>query len=764
MKYVNKAVPKVDSKALITGKPVYTDDLAPKDCLVVKVLRSPYAHALIQEIKTDTAMKVPRIVCVLTYQDCPNKRFTMAGQTYPEPSPYDRLILDQRVRFVGDAVAIVAGETEEAVDRALKMIKVKYEVLEPLLDFRKAKDNEILVHPEDNWESLCPVGADNKRNLCASEENVYGDLEGTFAKCKYVVEETYHTKANQQAMMETFRTFTYMDAYGRLNVVSSTQVTFHVRRILATALDIPKSKIRVIKPRIGGGFGAKQTVVTEVYPALVTMKTGRAAKIIYTREESMIASSPRHEMELTVRVGADENGIIKAMDVYTLSNTGAFGEHGPTTVGLTGHKSIPLYGKIEAFRFAFDVVYTNVMSAGAYRGYGATQGIFAVESAVDELAAKMGVSAMELREKNLVKEGQIMPAYYNEPANSCALDRCLARAKEMIGWDEKYPVRDMGNGKVRSVGAAMAMQGSGISGVDTGAVAIKVNDDGFYSLMIGASDMGTGCDTILAQMAADCLDCEMDQIIVSGVDTDISPYDCGSYASSTTYVTGMAVIKTCESLKNKIMERGAQYLEVPVEEVEFDGKKVVHLPSGKEISLKEIGNNVMCNSNEPLMASEANSSPISPPPFMAGIAEIELDKETGKVELVDYVAVVDCGTVVNPALARVQVEGGIAQGIGMALYEDVVYNKDGKNFSNSFMQYKIPTRLDVGDIRVEFESSYEPTGPFGAKSIGEIVINTPSPAIANAIYNATHVRLRELPMTAEKIYRGMQELAEENAQ
>lgn len=763
MKYVNQAVPKVDSKALITGKPVYTDDLAPKDCLVVKVLRSPYAHALIQEIKTDTAMKVPGIVCVLTYEDCPNKRFTMAGQTYPEPSPYDRLILDQRVRFVGDAVAIVAGETEEAVDRALKMVKVKYEVLEPLLDFRKAKDNEILVHPEDNWESLCPVGADNKRNLCASEENIYGDLEGTFAKCKYVVEETYHTKANQQAMMETFRTYTYMDTYGRLNVVSSTQVTFHVRRILATALDVPKSKIRVIKPRIGGGFGAKQTVVTEVYPALVTMKTGRAAKIVYTREESMIASSPRHEMELTVRVGADENGIIKAMDVYTLSNTGAFGEHGPTTVGLTGHKSIPLYGKIEAFRFAFDVVYTNVMSAGAYRGYGATQGIFAVESAVDELAAKMGVSAMELREKNLVKEGQIMPAYYNEPANSCALDRCLARAKEMIGWDEKYPVRDMGNGKVRSVGAAMAMQGSGISGVDTGAVAIKVNDDGFYSLMIGASDMGTGCDTILAQMAADCLDCEMDQIIVSGVDTDSSPYDCGSYASSTTYVTGMAVVKTCETLKKKIMERGAQYLDVPADEVEFDGKKVIHLSSGKEISLKEIGNHVMCSSNEPLMASEANSSPISPPPFMAGIAEIELDKETGKVELVDYVAVVDCGTVVNPSLARVQVEGGIAQGIGMALYEDVVYNKDGKNFSNSFMQYKIPTRLDVGDIRVEFESSYEPTGPFGAKSIGEIVINTPSPAIANAIYNATHVRLRELPMTAEKIYRGMQELAEENA-
>ena len=756
MKYVNQAVPKVDSKALITGKPVYTDDLAPKDCLVVKVLRSPYAHALIQDIKMDTAMKVPGIVCILTYKDCPNKRFTMAGQTYPEPSPYDRLILDQRVRFVGDAVAIVAGETEEAVDRAMKMVKVTYEVLEPVLDFRSAKDNEVLVHPEDNWESLCPVGADNKRNLCASEENIHGDLEGTFAKCKYVVEETYHTKANQQAMMETFRTYTYMDVYGRLNVVSSTQVTFHVRRILATALDLPKSKIRVIKPRIGGGFGAKQTVVTEVYPALVTMKTGRAAKIVYTREESMIASSPRHEMEITVRVGADEQGIIKAMDVYTLSNTGAFGEHGPTTVGLSGHKSIPLYGNIEAFRFAFDVVYTNVMSAGAYRGYGATQGIFAVESAVDELAAKMGVSAMELREKNLVKEGQIMPAYYNEPANSCALDRCLARAKEMIGWDEKYPVRDMGNGKVRSVGAAMAMQGSGISGVDTGSVAIKVNDDGFYSLMIGASDMGTGCDTILAQMAADCMDCSADDFIVHGVDTDISPYDSGSYASSTTYLTGMAVVKACDSLREKILAQGAKYLECDVEEVDFDGQKVFMRSKDVSISLKEIGNRVMTNNEEALVAAGAHSSPVSPPPFMVGMAEVEVDKETGKVELIDYAAVVDCGTVVNPNLARIQTEGGIAQGIGMALYENVVYNEKGQCLSNSFMQYKIPSRMDVGDIRVEFESSYEPTGPFGAKSIGEVVINTPSPAIAHAVYNATGVQIKELPITSEKVYMGMQ--------
>ena len=700
---VSQAIPKVDYKALVTGKAVYTDDLAAKDSLVVKVLRSPYAHALIEDINLTRAELVPDIECILTYKDCPDKRFTMAGQTYPEPSPYDRLILDQRVRFVGDAVAIVAGRTKEAVNKALKLIKVKYEVLEPVLDFHKAKDNPILVHPEENWKSLCPVGADNKRNLCAHDSCEEGDIEAVLANCEYIIDQVYHTKANQQAMMETFRTYTYLDTYGRLNVLSSTQVPFHVRRILANALDIPKSKIRVIKPRIGGGFGAKQSVVSEVYPALVTWKTGKPAKMIFTREESMIASSPRHEMEVHVRLGADKDGIIQGIDVYTLSNTGAFGEHGPTTVGLSGHKSIPLYGKAKAFRFAYDVVYTNVMSAGAYRGYGATQGLFAVESAVNELAEKMNMDPVTLREKNMVRQGQVMPAYYGETANSCALDKCMD------------------------------------------------------SLLIGASDMGTGCDTILSQMAAECLDCEMDEIIVHGVDTDSSPYDTGSYASSTTYVTGMAVVRTCETLKDKLCEKGAQYLECDVDDVDFDGQCVVNIKTGASISRAEIGNRVMCNNEEALYASEAYSSPVSPPPFMVGMAEVEIDKETGELELIDYVAVVDCGTVVNPSLARVQTEGGLAQGIGMAMYEDVIYNAKGKNYSNSFMQYKIPSRLDVGNIRVEFESSYEPTGPFGAKSIGEIVINTPSPAIASAVSHAVGVKVRELPITAEKVFWGMQE-------
>ncbi len=756
MSAIDRPVRKKDAMSLVTGKPVFTQDIAPKDCLVVKLLGSPHAHALIKEIDIQPALQVPGIECILTYKDVPDSRFTLAGQTYPEPSPYDRLILDQRLRYVGDAVAIVAGTDEKAVEEALDLIQVQYEVLEPLLDFRKALDHEIILHPEENWKSLSPVGADNRRNLCASEEVEYGDVDQVISECEWIIEQTYHTKANQQVMMETFRTFTHLDTFGRLVCVSSTQIPFHVRRILANALGIPKSRIRVVKPRVGGGFGAKQTAVSEIYPAIVTLKTGKPAMIIYTRRESFTASSPRHEMEIKVRLGADKEGVIRGIDVYTLSNTGAYGEHGPTTVGLSGHKSIPLYGKAEAFRFSYDVVYTNVMSAGAYRGYGATQGCFAVESAVNELAAKMQMDPVRIREINMVQAGQVMPAYYGETLNSCALDRCMAKAREMIGWDEKYPSKDLGNGKIRSVGVAMTMQGSGISRVDTASVSIKVNDDGFYSMSIGATDMGTGCDTSLAQIAAECLDCRVEDIIVSGVDTDTSPYDTGSYASSTAYVTGNAVVKTCAALRQRIKIEGAAKLGCPVKDIFIDGEKVYRVDTDESLSLKDLANGAMCGNSNALSATESFSSPVSPPPFVVGMAEVEIDKETGKVDLIDYVAVVDCGTVINTNLARVQTEGGIAQGIGMALYEDIIYTEKGQMATNSLMQYKIPSRLDVGTIRVDFESSYEPTGPFGAKSIGEVVINTPSPAIANAVYNGVHVNIRELPITAEKVYNGMQ--------
>ena len=756
MKVVNQPLRKKDAMQLVTGQPVYVDDVTPRDCLCVKLLRSPHANAIVKSINKTAAMKVPGMEAIFTWEDVDQdgRRYTQAGQTYPEASPYDRLVIDRHVRFVGDVVAILAGADEKCVDKAMKLVKVEYEVLEPVLDFHTAKDNPVLVHPEDNWESLAPVGADNRRNLCAHDECGNGDIDAVLADCDVVIDRVYHTQACQQAMMETFRTYCEIDTYGRLHIISSTQIVFHTRRIVANALHIPKSKVRVTKPRIGGGFGAKQTAVSAVYPAFVTWMTKKPSKIIFSRVESQIASSPRHEMEMHVRLGANKDGIVRGIDLHTLSNTGAYGEHGPTTVGLSGHKSIPLYGKAEAFRFTSDVVYTNHMSAGAYRGYGATQGLFAVESAVNELANILGMDPFKIREMNITHEGEIMPAYYGQLNTSCALDRCLARVHDMIDWDNKYPCRDMGNGKIRAVGMGMAMQGSGITSMDVGSATLKINDEGFYTLLIGAADMGTGCDTTLAQIAAEVLECPLDNITTLSADTDWSPYDSGSYASSTTYVTGKATEKCALELRGKICALGAKLLGCDKEQVSFDGREVrieEGENAGKTISLSDIATASMNGNSIELQATVTHSSEISPPPYMVGAAEIEVDTETGEVTLLDYAAAVDCGTPINPNLTRVQAEGGIAQGIGMTLTESVTYDDRGYPMENSLFQYKIPARVDIGKIRVEFENSYEGEGPFGAKSIGEVVINTPLPAISDAIRNAVGKRFYELPITPEKI-------------
>ena len=748
---VGKSVRKKDSMQLLLGKPVYTEDIAP-DALVVKLLRSPHANAMVESIDTSKAKKVPGVVDVYTWEDVPDQRFSNAGQTYPETSPYDRLIIDRHVRFVGDVVAIVAAENEKAAQTALSRIKVEYDVLEPILDFRTAKDNPVLVHPEDNWHMLCDLGGDNTRNLVGTTSDAGGDIEAVLADCDVVLERTYHTKAYNQAMMETFRTFTQLDRYGRLHVISSTQIVYHVRRILSHALGIPKSRIRVEKPRIGGGFGAKQTAVCEVYPAFVTMKTGRPALCVFSRKESQTCGSPRHEMEIKIRLGANNDGRIRALGVTTLSNSGAYGEHGWATVGLTGHKSIPLYtGSLEAFKFDANVVYTNMQPSGAYRGFGATQGQFAVETAVNELAAKLGRDPVELREQNMVREGMSMPAYFGEVANACALDRCMQHCSDMFGWKEKFPVRDMGNGKVRAAGVAMSMQGSGISGIDVGSVTVKLNDDGGYMLLIAAADMGTGCDTILAQMVAEHMECPLEAVSVFGADTDASPYDSGSYASSTTYVTGMAVEKACTQLKERLCAIAAEVLGCDAAELRFEGGCVRHDATGRTVSLPEIAAKSQCSCSLAPEATAQHSSPVSPPPYMVGMVEIELDRETGVVEVLDYAAVVDCGIPINPALARIQVEGGIVQGIGHTLMEDVTRTPKGAIRESSLFTYRLPTRLDTGRINVEFEHSYEPTGPFGAKSIGEVVINTPGPALAQAIYRATGVWHRELPILPEHI-------------
>lgn len=763
---VSHAVVKKDARGLLQGRAVYTNDLAPRDSYIVSLLRSPHAHARIRSIDTHKAERIDGIVAIYTYEDVPHERFTLAGQSFREMSPYDTLILDRTVRYIGDEVAIVVGTDERAIAAAKRLIKVDYEVLPAVTDFTQALDNPVVVHDEDDIRAYIPMGEDFSRNLICHEVSEVGDLDSAFAASDVIIEHDYETQAAQQSMMEPFSCYAYTDAQDRVCVVSSTQVPFHIRRQVATALQIPQSRVRVTKPRVGGGFGAKQTGCNEIYAAFVAFKLGHPCKCIYTREETMACANTRHKMRMHVRLGAKSDGTIMAIDLDVLSDAGAYGYHAPTTVGLAGHKSLPIYNHARASRFSYDVVYTNTTPGGAFRGYGATQGQFAVESAVNELADKLGIDPCELRLANIVHEGETCPQYYNEVLRSCRLDDCIVRAKEMIGWDDKPLARDLGD-RVRALGVALTMQGSGISNVDIGSIDIRLEDDGFFVLNLGATDVGTGCDTIMAQFAAEVLGCSPTQIVVNGVDTDTSPYDCGAYASSGTYVTGVAAVSAATKLREKICEQAAKFMDVAPEQVVVaDGRVFVddgadddvvtvgQIASGKvrEMTLGELANRCIGIGLQPgyLSAHASNSQPVSPPPFMCGIAEVDVDKATGEVTVVDYVAAVDCGTVANANLARVQAEGGIVQGIGMALTEDVQVAPDGFLRTRNLMQYKIPSRLDVPDIRIDFCPSYEPTGPFGAKSIGEVVINTPLGAIASAVAHATGNYVRTLPITPEK--------------
>lgn len=763
---VSHAVVKKDARGLLQGRAVYTNDLAPRDSYIVSLLRSPHAHARIRSIDTHKAERIDGIVAIYTYEDVPHERFTLAGQSFREMSPYDTLILDRTVRYIGDEVAIVVGTDERAIAAAKRLIKVDYEVLPAVTDFTQALDNPVVVHDEDDIRAYIPMGEDFSRNLICHEVSEVGDLDSAFAASDVIIEHDYETQAAQQSMMEPFSCYAYTDAQDRVCVVSSTQVPFHIRRQVATALQIPQSRVRVTKPRVGGGFGAKQTGCNEIYAAFAAFKLGHPCKCIYTREETMACANTRHKMRMHVRLGAKSDGTIMAIDLDVLSDAGAYGYHAPTTVGLAGHKSLPIYNHARASRFSYDVVYTNTTPGGAFRGYGATQGQFAVESAVNELADKLGIDPCELRLANIVHEGETCPQYYNEVLRSCRLDDCIVRAKEMIGWDDKPLARDLGD-RVRALGVALTMQGSGISNVDIGSIDIRLEDDGFFVLNLGATDVGTGCDTIMAQFAAEVLGCSPTQIVVNGVDTDTSPYDCGAYASSGTYVTGMAAVSAATKLREKICEQAAKFMDVAPEQVIVaDGRVFVddgadddvvtvgQIASGKvrEMTLGELANRCIGIGLQPgyLSAHASNSQPVSPPPFMCGIAEVDVDKATGEVTVVDYVAAVDCGTVANANLARVQAEGGIVQGIGMALTEDVQVASDGFLRTRNLMQYKIPSRLDVPDIRIDFCPSYEPTGPFGAKSIGEVVINTPLGAIASAVAHATGNYVRTLPITPEK--------------
>ena len=762
-KEVKKARGKIEGQGLVAGRPAYSDDLAPRDALVVKILRSPHAHARIISIDSEAAEQLTGVACVLSYKDVKRIPFTRAGQGHPEPSPHDKFIFDQYVRYVGDEVAAVAAVDEATAIRALELIKVEYEVLDAVLDFEAAMDNPTVIHPEPEIHDMFPIGFEPKRNIAAAYDMEIGDVEKILAESEITVKSSYYTQAQAHVALEPHTAYSYLDLHGRLNVVTSTQNPFHTRRLLGQALEMPLRSIRIRKPRIGGGFGGKQHVHVEPYAALVTLRTGKPAKVVMTRREVFEASFARHQMRIDMQVGASRDGRIRALDMHVLSNTGAYGEHALTVFMVGGSKTLPLYNKVEAVRFGGKIVYTNKIPAGAYRGYGAIQGNFALESAISELAHELKMDPAELRRKNMIAEGETSEIFkimgegsegVEMTIESCKLDYCVDRGSQLIKWDPKKLAVPSGDGKIRAKGMALAMQGSGIPLIDMGSAHIELQDDGFFKLHIGATDLGTGSDTILAQIAAEELGVSSDDIIVYASDTDRTPYDVGAYASSTTYVSGNAVIRAAKNMKQVLRAAAAEKFGVNAEEVEFDGKELRTGDGKHSVGLKDFSFDTLYHegANMKTLAAEGSfSGEKSPPPYMAGFVEIEVDTGTGKVEVLDYVAIVDCGTPINTNLAKVQVEGGLLQGIGMAMYEDVQYSSKGQMLTNNLMHYKIPSREDVKKLTVELAESYDPSGPFGAKSVGEIGIDTPLAAIANAIYNATGARIRELPLTPPRV-------------
>lgn len=768
MKEVNKSVPKFDGIGIAKGKPVYTDDLAPANSLIIKVLRSPYPFARIKDINTEKAESLPGVECVLTYKNVPRNILTRAGQGYPEPSPYDKFILDEYVRYVGDEVAAVAAVDERTADEALKLLEVDYEKFEPVLDFEKAEGHPSVLHQEKEAHEMFYIGYNPSKNIAAEYSMNVGDVDEVLKKCEYVVSGTYYNQAQCHVAMENHTCFTYIDMHERLVLVSSTQVPFHIRRIVANTLEIPVQKVRVIKPRIGGGYGCKQAIHGELLASLVTLRTGKPSRLTYSREDVFEASYTRHAMRVEVTIGSDKDGNIKALDMKGLADTGAYGEHALTVFMGVGSKTLPLYNKAEAARFTGKVVYTNHTPAGAYRGYGAIQGNFALESTIDKLAEKLNMDSMELRKQNMIREGETSPIFkimgegtegVDMVMESCGLEHCVKRGMELIGWKDKYPKTILNNNKVRGIGGAIAMQGSGLPRIDMASGILRLNDSGFFNLTIGATDIGTGSDTVMAQIAAEALGISTDKIVVYSSDTDLTPFDKGAYASSTTYVSGNAVRIAAENMKAEIEKAAAEIFEVPKEMVAFDGEFAKTEDGEKSISLAELSNTAFYNHNQKqIVASGSFCGTVGPPPFASGFAEVEVDLMTGKVELLEFASVVDCGTTINPALAKVQVEGALAQGIGMTMYEDVRYSESGKLLTNNLLNYKIPTRKDLGKLMVEFSDRYEPTGPYGAKSVGEVAIDTPLAAIANAVYNATGIRITKLPIKPEDILMGLKNI------
>jgi len=794
---VGKPEPKVDAHKLVQGKPAFTADMDKRGLLIAKVLHSPYAHARIQSIDVSKAINLPGVAAVLTWQDLPRVAYSTAGQSDPIPGPLDSFSLDNKVRFVGDRVAFVAAETEDIATQALELIEVEYELLPTVFDSTEAmKENAPIIHDEKEYVNF--ADSDPSKNLAAKIRIDIGDLAKGFADADYVFEDEYEVPKVQQAHIEPHVVITYWDEDDRLTIRTSTQVPFHVRRQLAPVLGLPIKRIHVIKPRIGGGFGGKQEVLIEDVAAHLTIATGRPVLYEYTREEEFTASRARHPMRIRMKTGikldtTDGNAIVTANEMYALSDTGAYGCHALTVTGNTGHKSMALYvgdgmyREAPNIRFYADIVYTNHSPAGAYRGYGVPQGFWAVERHMEKIARNLGLDPIQFRLKNTLRAGELHPfstawSEGREPRpetiETCGLKECVQQGKSAIEWDRKYgniawhQVKDKPYLR-RGIGVALVMQGTAIPYLDMGGASLKMNDDGSFNLLVGATDLGTGSDTVLAQMAAEVLGVSVDDMIVYSSDTDFTPFDKGAYASSTTYISGAAVVNAAEQVAEQIKNRAIMMLNERVQqqskqEIGFTSRglsvddikladRKAYTVDGRFVTMEEIARHSLHQSDQQqIMGVGSYMSKVAPPPFAAQFAEVTVDIETGQVVVDKLVMAVDSGVIVNPLTASGQIEGGMTQALGYAVCEEMRYDDDGKLIECDFEDYHIFMSHEMPELKTIFIETFEPTHPFGVKAVAEIPMDGVAPAIGNAILDACGVDINQIPATPERVWHLLQ--------
>jgi putative selenate reductase molybdopterin-binding subunit len=778
---VGKPEPKVDAIKLVQGNPAFTDDVEMRGTLIAKVLHSPIAHARIKLIDTDEAKALPGVAGVLTWEDLPRVVYSTAGQSDPIPGPLDAFSLDKKVRFVGDRVAFVAAENEEIAEQALGLIHVEYEPLQAILDPRMSMaEGAPQIHDEEEYVNFAE--SDPSRNLAADIRIDIGDVEKGFEDAELVIEGTYQVPKVQQAHIEPHVVLTYWDEDDRLVIRTSTQVPFHVRRQLSPVLNIPAKRIRVIKPRIGGGFGGKQEVLIEDVAAHLTIATGRPVRFEYTRAEEFFASRSRHPMQIRMKTGVMRDGTITANEMYCLSDTGAYGCHALTVTGNTGHKSMALYvgdgvyRKSPNIRFYADVVYTNTPPSGAYRGYGVPQGFWAVERHMEKIARELQLDPIDFRLKNAVRAGELQPfstawSEGREPQpetiNTCGLEECVQEGAAAIGWDHKYANpswQAVENAPYlrRGIGVAMVMQGTAIPYLDMGGASIKMNDDGSFNLLVGATDLGTGSDTVLGQQAAEVLGVPLDDIIVYSSDTDFTPFDKGAYASSTTYISGAAVVRAAQFVAQRIRVRAANMLNKSAEDpisadnIQLRDRQAIS-SDGRSVTLEEVALNALHHEDqEQIMGVGSYVSPVSPPPFAAQFAQVLVDIETGQIVVEKLVMAVDSGVIVNPLTASGQVEGGMTQALGYAVSEEMIYDENGNPREVDFRDYHIFAAHEMPELKTIFIETVEPSHPYGVKAVAEIPMDGVAPAVGNAVLDACGAVVDQAPVTPERVWRALQ--------